>query len=41
MAKLQTGGGFRLMYEVAHSMICMRVHEIYSELVKSDMVHGS
>ncbi len=41
MAKLQTGGGCRLMYEVAHSMICMRVHEICSELVESDKVHGS
>jgi hypothetical protein len=41
VAKLQTGGGCRLMYEVAHSMICMRVHGICSGLVKSDWVHES
>ncbi len=41
MAKLQTGGGCRLMYEVAHSVICMRVHGICSEQVKSDRVHES
>ncbi len=35
MAKLQTGGGCSLMYEVAHSMIYMRMHEMCGELVKS------
>ncbi len=34
MAKLQTGGGCSLLYEVAHSMIYMRMHEVCGELVK-------
>ncbi len=38
MAKLQTGGGCSFMYEVAHSMICMRTHEVCSELVKSGVM---
>ncbi len=45
MAKLQTGGGCSLMYEVAHSMIYMRIHEMCDDLVKSGVtkfcnVHG-
>jgi hypothetical protein len=35
VAKLQTGGGCSLMYEVAHSMIYMRMHEMCGDLVKS------
>jgi hypothetical protein len=37
VAKLQTGGGCSLMYEVAHSMICMRTHWVCGELVNSEM----
>ncbi len=35
MAKLQTGGGRSFMNKVAHSMMCMKTHEVYGELVKS------
>ncbi len=38
MAKLQTGGGCGLMCEVAHSMICMMVHEMRHGLVRGDWV---
>ncbi len=41
MAKLQTGGGCGLMCEVAHSVICMRVHEIRNGLVRGDWGHES
>ncbi len=41
MAKLQTGGGCRLMCEVAHSMICMEVREMRNGLVRDDWVDGS
>ncbi len=37
MAKLQTGGGRSVMNKVAHSMICMKTHEVCGELVKSGM----
>ncbi len=35
MAKLQTGGGRSFMNEVAHSIICMKTHEVCGGLVKS------
>jgi hypothetical protein len=41
VAKLQTGGGCRLMYEVAHSMMCMGVHEIRVGLVRGDRIYES
>jgi hypothetical protein len=41
VAKLQTGGGFRLMCKVAQSMICMEVHKMGSGLVRDDWVDGS
>ncbi len=37
MAKLQTGGGCSLMYEVAHSMICMRAYRVCWEMVKGEV----